>query len=243
MIRLDDLHIKGYKIFQESDGFCFGTDAVLLAWFSGNKKFKKTVDLCSGNGIIPVLLSVHPCCEKIVGVEIQTSQIELAKRTVEYNGLCGKIEMLNADLRDIAPKKLLARAEYDLVTVNPPYMPKDSGFVADGGKGVARTELACSLSDVVFAGNYLLKNGGRFCIINRADRLTDIICCMRENGLEPKRLLTVSARAEKPPMLVLVEGVKGGKTGLTVEPPLFIHGSDGEYTPILKEIYSGREEL
>lgn len=239
MIRLDELNIKNYKIYQDSDSFCFGTDAVLLSWFAGAKKFTQAVDLCSGNGIIPVLLSVHTCVKKITAVELQQSQSELSRRTVEYNSLGGIIDILNADLREIKPARLLENAECDLVTVNPPYMPDNTGFISEGGRGLARTELSCSLEDVLEASAYLLKNSGRLCMINRPDRLTDIFCSMRSFMLEPKRLLTVSSTEKKPPVLVLIEAVKGGKSGIVIEQPLFIHAPDGSYTERVKKIYSG----
>ena len=237
MIRLDDLCLNGLKIYQQTDGFCFGTDAVLLAWFAGEKKFSSGIDLCGGNGIIPLLLSVRPCCRKIVGVESDPEQADLARKSFEYNGLSDKLRSEQADLRQIYDDPRFSPGKADLVTVNPPYFSPESGKVSQGKKAQARSEISCTLDDVCKAAAYLLKNSGRLCMINRPERLTDIFSAMKNNGIEPKRTRFVCSRAGAAPVLVLAEGIKGGKSGVSVQPQVEITDSEGKYTRILNEIY------
>jgi len=237
MIRLDDLCVNGYKIYQDDTAFRFGTDAVLLAWFAGLKKFANAFDLCTGNGVIPILLSVHTCAKRIEGIDIDENAVKLAKKSTEYNKLEDILYFHTGDIKDIPTEKKLLQNYFDLVTANPPYMTKDSGAVCEGVKGKARTELFCNTNDVMNAAKYLLKNGGRLSIINKPDRLTDTLYSMRENGLEPKRLLFVCPRINSKPELMLVEAIKGGKAGIDCMAPLIIYGDDGQYTDELKKIY------
>lgn len=235
-IRLDDLCINGYKIYQDDENFRFGTDAVLLAWFAGSKKFAKAADLCSGNGVISVILSTHACCREARGYEILENQVLLAKMTAEFNKIEDKVSFYVRDIRQSDNDGVFPHGYFDLVTANPPYMTANSGFVSEKF-GTARTELSCDFAEVCYAAKVLLKNGGRFCTVNKPDRLTDAICIMRENGIEPKRLAFVFPRRGKKPELFLLEGIKNGKTGLLCEPAIEIYGPDGKYTETFNGIY------
>ncbi|MDF2685385.1 MAG: trmNF [Clostridia bacterium] len=242
-IRLDDLHLNNLKIYQNTEGFCFGTDAVLLSWFASKKKFNNAVDLCTGNGVVPLLLSVNSCFKTAIGVEIQEAQVSLANESVALNNLQDKIKIINGDVKDI--KNLLPSCNVDLVTVNPPYSPSGSGFIAQGAKSLARAEIFCTLKDVISAAAYLLKSGGRFCIVHKPERMVDIFYTMRESGIEPKTLLLVIPRKGKEPVLILTEGKKDGKPGVVVEKPLFIYEEDqgNIYTKELKEIYKQQQNI
>lgn len=244
MIRLDDLHIGGLKIYQDSDSFCFGTDAVLLAWFAGSRKFAAAADLCSGTGIVPILLSRHKCMKTAVCVELDVRQAELVRISVAYNGLEDKISVKNCDLRLIKSEKLLENAVCDLVTANPPYSALNTGFVSAGAKGSARTELCCTVADIAAQSAYLLKNGGRLCVVYKPERLCDLICACREEKLELKRLQTVSARMGGCPVMILAEFIKRGRSGTVIEPPLVIYNENNEYTDVLNKIYGrGAESI
>ncbi len=235
-IRLDDLCINGYKIYQDDCGFRFGTDAVLLAWFAGSKKFAKTADLCSGNGVISVILSTHSCCKEARGYEIDKEPFDLSVKTAEYNQITGKVSFYQRDIRNLDTDESFPKEYFDLITSNPPYMTVDSGFISNS-HGSARTELSCTLNDVVNAADVLLKNGGRLCMINKPERLTDAVCIMREKKIEPKRLMLVSTKRGKKPELFLIEGIKRGNPGLFCEPVLEIYNEDGTYTETLNMIY------
>ena len=172
MIRTDDLFINGLKIYQDTERFCFGTDSLLLAKFAFVKKTLAMCDLCTGTAVLPLLASAETLCEKIYGVEISPEIAALANRSVCFNGLGDKINIIEGDVRDI--RNLLPSSKFDLVTVNPPYMPRGGGFLSCGKKTAARAETECSLADVCAAAAYLLKNRGRLCVVSRADRLSDL---------------------------------------------------------------------
>ena len=237
MIRLDDLHIDGLKIYQQTDGFRFGTDAVLLAWFAAEKRFRNVVDLCCGNGIIPLILSARAHNASICGVEILEEPVKLANMSFEYNGLQDRLRIINGDLRLLKEEKYLPHASFDLVTANPPYSAEGTGFVSDGDRGTARTELCCTSEDVATAAAYLLKNSGRLCVINRPERMADIVCAMRNAGIEPKRIMYVCSKPDIAPTMMMIEGVKGGKSGIKTEPLLEITDRNGKYTAKICEIY------
>lgn len=242
-IRLDDLHINGLKIYQNTEDFCFGTDAVFLAWFASKKKFYNVCDLCCGNGIIPLLLSANTACRSINGVEISKEQADLAVKSIILNKLEHKINIINGDVRQI--KNLLPSASFDLVTVNPPYSAGGSGFTAEGGKSFARAELCCTLHDIIFASAYLLKNGGRLCIVHKPERTADIFCTMRQNGIEPKILTLVIPKQGREPVFILIEGKKDAKPGMVIEKPIFIYenSENNEYTQQVKEIYKQQQNI
>ena len=237
MIRLDDLHVGGLKIYQDSDSFCFGTDAVLLSWFSSVKKFTNVADLCSGNGIVAILLSRFGCMKSGVCVELNDAQALLCQKSLELNLLEDKLKVLNSDLRKIRKEKLLEAGFYDLVTVNPPYTPVKDGFIASGTKGYARSELECTISDIAEQGSYLLKQGGRFCVVHRPERLADLVCECRSRNLELKRFRMVCAHVGDSPSMILAEFIKCAKSGVTVEPPLIIYDENNRYTDIMNKIY------
>ena len=202
-----------------SNEHTFGTDAVLLADFAGKKRSVNACDLGTGCGIIPLLLLKNECTEKAVGVEIQSTAVEIANQNVELNGLGSVFSVYNADLKEI--KSVLPNAEFDLVTCNPPYKALGSGSQnLSEAERIARHEVMCVFADIVKAAKYLLKFGGRLCVCHRPERLTDIFFEMRANGIEPKLLREVIQREGKEAWLVLVEGKVGAKNGLTVMPPL-----------------------
>jgi len=240
-VTLEDLHIGGLKIYQNAEGFRFGTDSVLLAWFARRKRFSVAADLCSGNGIIPILLSLAPH-KKITGAEILTEQCLLFERSIEENGLGESIYAVNADIRLISTKTPdlfphLTVGEFDLVTVNPPYFETARGFTAEGTKGGARSETDCTLEDAVSAAKKLLNHGGRLCMVHKPERLADIFETFRHHNIEPKELLPVISVPGKKPEMILIEGRKGGGKELTMHPPLYITDGDGRYTPEICSIY------
>ena len=237
MIRLDDLQVGGLKIYQDSDSFCFGTDAVLLAWFSSVKKFTNIVDLCSGNGIVAILLSRFKCFKSGFSVELNDAQALLCKKSFEINHLEDKLQVLNSDLRCIRKEKLLPSGKFDLVTVNPPYSSVGSGAVSEGSKGVARTELECTLKDIAEQSSFLLRQGGRLCVVHKPERLSDMVLEFHKTGLELKRLRMVCSRAGESPSMILAEFIKQAKSGVNIEAPLIIYKEDGSYTDTINMIY------
>ena len=214
--RIDDLMINNLKLKQNPKGFCFGIDAVLLANFVKDKDKKILVDLCTGNGVIPVLLTAKINVEKIIGVEIQKEVAELAKENVILNSLENRVEILNDDL--INMPEVLGKSTVDIVTCNPPYRTKGCGVVNEQDtKAIARHEILCDLEGVIKTSAELLKPLGKFYMVHRPDRLCDILCLMRENKIEPKTLQFIEPEHNKQPEFVLTEGIYGGKRHLTVK--------------------------
>ena len=234
--RVDDLHRNGYVIIQDPKRFCFGIDAVILSGFAEVKKGEKVMDLCTGTGIIPILLEAKTEGSHFTGLEIQEESVEMARRSVRLNGLEDKVTI---DFGDVKNTEALYRASsFDVVTVNPPYM-NEGGGLKNGysPKTIARHEVLCSLEDVVDAAARLLVPQGRLYMVHRPHRLTDIMVTLRNHRLEPKRLRFVHSYADREPVMVLVEAVSNGKPMVKVMPPLIIYKEDGKYTGEIMKIY------
>lgn len=234
--RVDDLHRNGYVIIQDPKRFCFGIDAVILSGFAEVKKGENVMDLCTGTGIIPILLEAKTEGSHFTGLEIQEESVEMARRSVRLNGLEDKVTI---DFGDVKNTEALYRASsFDVVTVNPPYM-NEGGGLKNGysPKTIARHEVLCSLEDVVDAAARLLVPQGRLYMVHRSHRLTDIMVTLRNHRLEPKRLRFVHSYADREPVMVLVEAVSNGKPMVKVMPPLIIYKEDGEYTGEIMKIY------
>jgi len=237
--RVEDLQRGGYMIIQDPERFCFGIDAVLLSSFCKVKHKERVIDLGCGNGIIPILLAARTKGKHFTGLEIQRESAELAHRSVILNSLSDKIKIDTGDIKNAV--SIYGHSSFDVVCSNPPYMPLE-GQTNSGeasSKAIARHEICCSLDDVLESASRLLKYGGRFYMVHRPGRITDILCKAREHGIEVKNIKFVHARIDKPPALVLVEALKAGKGGAKVLPPLIIYNEDGEYTEEIKEIYYG----
>lgn len=215
---------NGIKIIV-SDLFHFSTDTILLADFACPRKGARAVDLGTGCGTIPLLWSRCDRGLSVKAVEIQPQACDMAKRSVELNGL-DNIEVINADLKEL--HGVLPFGSFDLVACNPPYKLSGAGIKnPDSEKLIARHEEGCTANDVCEAAKNLLQFGGRFVMCQRPERLTDVLEAMRNNGLEPKRLRFVQQRPDKPPKLFLVEGRRGSKSGgLVVEKTLFIESDE-----------------
>ncbi len=236
--RVDDLHRKGYLIIQDPKRFCFGVDAVLLSGFAEVKKGERVLDLGTGTGVIPILLEAKTQGSHFTGLEIQSESAEMARRSVRLNGLGDKITIDEGDIKTVTEYYL--PSTFDVVTSNPPYMNEGGGLKNDySPKAIARHEILCSLEDVVRGAAKMLKTGGRFYMIHRPHRLTDIMVTLRQYRLEPKRMRFVHSYVGKEPNMVLIEAVRSGRPMVKVEPPLIIYGEDGRYTKEIQEIYYG----
>ncbi|CDC44597.1 predicted O-methyltransferase [Clostridium sp. CAG:58] len=234
--RLDDLQRNGLKIIQKTDGFCFGMDAVLLSGFASVKPGERALDLGTGTGIIPLLLSAKTKGDHFTGLEIQTEIMKMAKRSVALNGLEKKIDIIQGDIKEAS--RIFGAASFDVVTSNPPYMNDAHGLKNPGDvKAISRHEVLCTLEDVVREGTKALKPGGRFYMVHRPHRLAEIITVMRQYKLEPKRMKFVHPFADKDANMVLIEAVRGGGAWLKLEPPVIVYKEPGVYTDEIYEIY------
>jgi tRNA1(Val) A37 N6-methylase TrmN6 len=237
--RLDDLLSHGLKIIQSEEVFSFSLDAVLLARFASVPPKGRVLDLCTGNGVVPLLLSTRTSAA-IEGVEIQPRLAHMARRSVELNRLTGRIAIREGDLRAYMTKPQ-PQELFDFVTVNPPYLPVGSGETkGNEHQAMARHEIGCRLEDVVAACARSVRPGGRVAMVHRPARLIEIIETMRRHRLEPKRIRFVHPRASAESNMVLVEAVRHGKPEVRLLPPLLIYGSDGQYSAELAGIFAGR---
>lgn len=204
----------GYSIIQGENEFRFGTDAVKLSDFTIVKSGDRVMDLCTGTGIVPLLLHKKDPSLHITGLELQPQLCDMARRSVKLNNLTDDISIIGGDVRHI--RDLFPAESFQVVTCNPPYMKDATGKQnrADSVT-IARHEVCCNLADCVAAAAYLLPSGGRFYMVHRPERLTDILAVMREKRLEPKRL-TLFAAGSRPPRLLVIEGQKNRSSGLIV---------------------------
>lgn len=234
--RLDELQRNGYRIIQNSEKFCFGMDAVLLSGFAGAREGDRVLDMGTGTGIIPILMAAKTKAAHLTGLEIQEESADMARRSVALNELTEKIEIVTGDIKEA--DRIFPSASFDVITCNPPYMIGQHGLQnPDAPKAIARHEVCCNLDDVVRTAAKLLKPGGHFYMVHRPFRLAEIITCMTSYKLEPKRMQLVYPYVDKEPNMVLIEGVRGGKSRMTVEKPLIVYTKPGEYTPEIYDIY------
>lgn len=234
--RFDELHRNGYKIIQDKNRFCFGMDAVLLSGFARVRAGETVLDLGTGTGIIPILLEAKTEGSHFTGLEIQPDSADMARRSVAYNGLEEKIDIVTGDIKDAS--NIFGASSFDVVTTNPPYMIGQHGLKnPDEAKAIARHEILCSLEDVVREAARLLKPRGRFFMVHRPFRLSEIFCCMTSHGIEPKRMKLVYPFVDKEPNMVLIEGMRGGNPRMTVEKPLIVYKEQGVYTDEIYDIY------
>lgn len=216
--RLDYLLAEELRIIQSPSVFSFSLDAVLLAKFV-NVPYQrgKLVDLCAGNGAIPLFLSARTKGH-ITGVELQNRLVDMAQRSVHYNKLEQQIEIMQGDVKTIA--SVLGAEKYDVVTCNPPYFPAHEASDKNLKEhvAIARHEIHLTLDQMIFSASKLLKQGGKAAFVHRPSRLLDIITAMRANRLEPKRIRFVYPKAGKEANTLLIEGIKDGKPDLKILP-------------------------
>lgn len=234
--RIDELQRNGYRIIQNRNGFCFGMDAVLLSGFARVKEQEHVLDLGTGTGIIPILLEAKTPGEHFTGLEIQEKSADMARRSVLLNDLPDKISIIEGDIKEAV--SIFGRASFDVVTSNPPYMTGSHGLVnPQMPKAVARHEILCTLEDVISQAAGLLRENGRFYMVHRPFRLAEIMTVMVKYHLEPKRMKLVYPYIDKEPNMVLIEGLKGGRSRITVEKPLIVYKEPGVYTDEIYDIY------
>lgn len=260
------LECDNLSIIQYSKGYTFTTDAVILANIAKANSKDKVVDLGTGSGIIPLLLSAKCKPKKIYGIEIQPRLYDMAKRSVKLNRLEESIEILNIDIRNAS--NALGKETMDVVISNPPYMPVKKHLITDALKKNidmlisrknnlepsditkifsvnqllnesinCKTEMLISLEEIVEEASKLIKYGGKFYCIVKAERLTDLMFSMRSFKIEPKVLLPIQPNANKNVDTVIIEGKKNGKSGIKILSPLVIMEGDGSYTKKVQSMY------
>lgn len=234
--RIDELQRNGYRIIQNPKRFCFGMDAVLLSGFARAKKQERCLDLGCGNGIIPILMEAKTEGKHFTGLEIQPESADMAKRSVALNGLQDRIDIVEGDIKDAS--KIFGASSFHVVTTNPPYMTAQHGLTnLYEAKTIARHEVLCNLEDIIRESARLLMPGGRFYMVHRPFRLAEIISLMLQYRMEPKRMRLVYPYVDREPNMVLIEGLRGGKSRMTVEKPLIVYKEPGKYTDEIYDVY------
>lgn len=233
MERIDDLQCKGLNIISNPEVFCFGIDAVLLANYATAPARKKVLDMGTGNGIIPILMSGKCDCTDFTGLEIQDMSYDLAVRSVELNNIQDKIKIVQGDIKEAS--RIFGNASFDVVTTNPPYMNENHGIVnPDSCKAIARHEILCKLEDVIREASKVLKQKGAFYMVHRPHRIVDIICAMRQYHIEPKEIILVHPHLGEEANICLVLGIKGGKAFTKVK-HIIMYDENGEYTDMMND--------
>lgn len=221
--RLDDLQLSGYEIIQDPERFCFGVDAVLLTDFVKVKPGERVLDLGTGTGVIPILLEAKTKGEHFTGLEIQEESADMARRSVLHNRISEKVDIVTGDIKEAA--ETFKTASFDVITTNPPYMRGKHGLEnINDARTIARHEVLCTLEDILRESAKILpESKGRFYMIHKPFRLVEILNMMCQYKIEPKRLKFVHSYVDKEPTMVLIEGMKGGRSRVTIEPPLIMY--------------------
>lgn len=234
--RIDDLQRNNLRIIQNKEKFCFGMDAVLLSGFAKIKPGERVLDMGTGTGIIPILLSAKSEAEHLTALEIQEESADMARRSVALNALEEKITVVTGDIKEA--NCIFGKAVFDVVTCNPPYMTNQHGLQnPDLPKAIARHEVLCSLEDVVREASAVLKPNGRFYMVHRPFRLAEIFLVLQKYKLEPKSMRLVHPFVDKEPNMVLLECLKGGKSMIQIAPPLIVYQEPGVYTQEIYDVY------
>ncbi|MCL4456112.1 MAG: tRNA1(Val) (adenine(37)-N6)-methyltransferase [Nitrospirae bacterium] len=252
MLTLD--YIRDVQVYQNKNGYRFSVDALLLYSFVNLKRVSMIADLGAGSGIIGLLLAKKYPSASVMLIELQKSLAVLAEKNITLNNLKDRVSIANTDIKHLNAKlseSYVSRSQagkyksgllpesFDLVVSNPPFRKPKTGLLSEGDeRAIARHELKLPLQDLIKAGSLLLKHHGRLCIIHLPERLSEIIDVMRQHGMEPKRLRFVHSNISSEAKMALIEAVKGGRTGLKTERPLFIYNEDGSYTEEMEKLYA-----
>ncbi len=247
--RLDNTGFGRLKIIQNPREFCYGVDAVILSDFAAGrarsgesipgKRIRNAMDLGTGNGIIPLVLSHKTAIKEIYGLEVQESAYLRAKRNIAINDLSDRITIFKGDVADYMLKEgRELHGTFDMVLTNPPYVAKGGGIANHtGAKFIARQETTAGIEDFISTASKLLKDKGDFFMVHRPSRLADIVIAMHENSIEPKEMRFVSPNVHKAPNILLIHGVKGGGRELKILDPLYIYSPEGDYSEEINAIY------
>lgn len=231
---------RNMEIIQRNDYQNFTLDSVLVGEnVKINRKTKKILDIGTGCGIIPIIIS-QKSKAKIVGIEIQETMVEIAKRNIINNNLEKQVEIIKGDIKEY--KKIFKKDEFDIIVTNPPYF-EYKGDINQVNKleqlTLARHNLDITLEEIVESASYLLKNGGYFFIIFRSERLIEMLFLLKKYKIEPKKMINVYTKIEKNAKITLIEGIKGAEKGISIANPIYIYKENGEKTEYIKKIYDG----
>lgn len=237
--RIDDLGINNLKLIQNKNYFCFGTDSTLLANFVESNSSKNNIlELCSGSGVISLIISAKKKYNKIFGVELQPEMFDLLEKNINYNNLNNVITPIKENLKEYNKIKKIIEKEVDIIVVNPPYKAVGTGILHEKDvKNIARHEIECTLEDVFLSSSKLLKHKGKLYVVHKPERLVDLLEIARKYKLEPKKIQLVYPRIDLKPSIVLIEYIKDGGNELKILEPLIEYNEKNEYTEQFLKIY------
>jgi tRNA1Val (adenine37-N6)-methyltransferase len=236
--RLDRLGCQGLWIIQNPAKFKFTIDAFLLAALVDHRKTLRLLDLGTGGGVLPLLLAGQNALLKACGVEIQPQLVEMARRSVLVNNLADQVDIIEGDLRNLPGE--LGMNSFDYVVANPPFYPVGEGVIPENDAlAGAKFEINCTLAEVIKAASRMVKGNGKVALVFPVQRLSELLATLSQFHLTPKLLCLVHPQAEAPANLVLVQARPGAKPGLQVLPPVFVYGSDAQYTDRMQQIFNG----
>lgn len=240
--KLEDLQVGGLKIIQDKNEYRFTSDAVLLANTVKAKSGDTVVDFGTGSGIIAILVAYKKKPKQVIAVEIQPQLADMAKRSVDFNGMSDTITVVNDSLQNFADN--FAGAKADVVVCNPPYIKLGGGETQEKQNlKICRHEVAVNLDEICMAAGKILKNGGKFFMVHKAERCAEIFLLMQKYGICPKEITEVRAREGDAPYLVIVCGAKEGKQGLKWNKPITVYDKDGVFTPTIAALYGEVENV
>lgn len=247
--RIDDLGINDLKIIQNKEYFCFGTDSVLLANFVKSENSNNVIlDLCSGSGVIPIILSAKKKYKKIFGVELQSEMYDLFDRNIKINNLEDSIISIKENvknIKDIRKKitSIMGKDKIDIITCNPPYKEIGTGLTTNHDvKTIAKCEVMCNLEDIMNTSSKLLGKGGKLYLVHKPERLSDLIYFGRKYNLEAKEIRFVYPKIDKKPSIVLISYRKDGGNETKVLEPLIEYNEDMSYTDEIYNIYGCQKQ-
>lgn len=226
------------KIYQNDDWFKFSLESVLLPNFVKiNLRYKRILDLCTGNAPIPLILSTKTDAN-IIGVEYQKDVFDLAEKSVKINNLQNQITIINDDVKNL--NKLFSGDTFDLITVNPPYFKNNSLSIKnmDIHKTIARHEVLINLDNIIKMSAFLLKNNAHFAMIHRTERFFEVVDTLNKYNLTPKRIQLIYPMQNSRSNLFMIECIKNGKKEVIFESPLYVHNQDGTYKDEIKKIFN-----
>ena len=224
IVKNDLFDYKNRYIFQDTTGFKFSLDSILLGEFVEIKKNDELiVDFCTGNAPVPLLLSTKTD-KKIIGFEIQEDIYKLAEQGISYNKLSNQIKIINDDVKNMG--YYYKKESFDVVICNPPYfkVQEDSHINTSRKKSLARHEISLTLDDVFNLSFQFLKNHGRLYLVHKADRIDDIIITASKYRVSVKEISLISTKKCANPSIVLVKCIKNSKSGVIISPEVQISG-------------------
>lgn len=229
---IDELNKVNKKIIQKKDGFRFAVDAVLIANFLNLKGVKTVLDIGTGTGIIPILIS-EKNIEKIYGIEIQSNIADMAERSIKLNNLGEKISIINTDI-----KKFKNDFKIDMIVSNPPYMRIDEGKISENiEKAISRHELKLTFEEFISSAKKILKSGGSINIIHRIKRFEEVMNILKNNNFNIKRIRIVYSKLGKDAILFMVEAIKDRKCDIVIKEPIYLYDKENTYSNEVMSYY------